>query len=251
MAEGLLVLCFGDATKFAAELLGAGKSYVATLRLGLRTSTGDAEGDVVTRRPVSVTQEQFRRMLEAFRGDIFQVPPMYSALKRGGRPLYEYARKGIEIERLPRKVTIDKLELVGLTGAEAVLAVSCSKGTYVRTLAEDIGEALGCGAHLTRLIRTAIGAFRIEQAHRFEDLESRAQERPFDLLLPADALVRELPDVLLSDAEELAFAQGRPLDLARAAPGRIRVYGTGGRFIGLGYGDGAGKLLPKRLIRAA
>lgn len=251
MAEGLLVLCFGDATKFAGELLGAGKSYTATLKLGVRTATGDAEGDIVARRPVSVTEDQFRRGLEIFRGDISQVPPMYSALKREGRPLYQYARKGIEVERLPRKVTVSSLELVSLTGGEAVVAVSCSKGTYVRTLAEDIGEALGCGAHLTRLIRTAIGSFRLEQAHQFEDLESRTPEQRAGMPLPVDVLVRDLPDVLLSDPEETAFTHGRSIDLAGTAPGRIRVYGQGGRFLGLGQGDEAGRLIPKRLLAAA
>lgn len=251
MAEGLLVLCFGDATKFASELLGAGKSYVATLRLGARTATGDAEGEVVARKAVHVAREQFERVLEAFRGNVSQVPPMYSALKHGGRPLYEYARKGVEIERQPRQVVIDRLVLVSLGPEEAVLAVSCSRGTYVRTLAEDIGEALGCGAHLIRLVRTSVGSFLLDQAHRFEDLECRAQERLADLLLPADALIRGLPEVLLSDAQEAAFSQGQALDLVRPAPGRMRVYGRGGRFIGLGYGDGAGRLLPKRLLRAA
>ena len=251
MAEGLLVLCFGDATKFAGELLGAGKSYTATLKLGVRTATGDAEGDIVARRPVSVTEDQFKRGLEIFRGDILQVPPMYSALKREGRPLYEYARKGIEVERLPRKVTISSLELISLTGGEAVVAVSCSKGTYVRTLAEDIGEALGCGAHLTRLIRTAIGSFRLEQAHHFEDLESRTPEQRTGMLLHADVLVRDLPDLLLSDSEETAFTHGQSIDLAGTAPGRVRVYGQGGKFLGIGQGDGAGRLIPKRLLAAA
>lgn len=248
MASGLLVLCFGEATKFSGELLEAGKRYVARLRLGVRTSTGDAEGDVLERRPVSVTRERLERSLDRFRGEIAQVPPMYSALKREGRPLYEYARRGITLERAARKVTISALELEDLAGDEATLSVSCSKGTYVRTLAEDIGEALGCGAHLIGLVRTAVGAFRLEQACRIEDIEALSVSERSGLLLAVDVLVQDLPPVQLPDHLESAFLNGRSVGPVQGPAGRVRVYGTGGRLLGLALVDGAGGAHPKRLL---
>jgi tRNA pseudouridine55 synthase len=248
MASGLLVLCFGEATKFSGELLEAGKRYIARLRLGERTSTGDAEGEVLERRPVSVTREQIARSLERFRGEITQVPPMYSALKREGRPLYEYARKGITLERAARKVRISALELEDLAGDEATLSVSCSKGTYVRTLAEDIGEALGCGAHLVGLVRTAVGAFRLEQACRIEDIEALSVGERSGLLLPVDVLVQDLPAVQLPDHLEREFLNGRSVGPVPGPAGRVRVYGTSARFLGLALVDGAGGAHPKRLL---
>jgi tRNA pseudouridine55 synthase len=250
MAGGLLVLCFGDATKFSGELLDAGKSYVAKLKFGERTSTGDAEGEIVVRRPVSVTMEQLQRSLEPFRGEISQIPPMYSALKRNGRPLYEYAREGVELERAPRRVSVYGLEVVDLEGETATLSVSCSKGTYVRTLAEDIGEALGCGAHLTGLLRTAVGPFCLDQARQFGELEALTAVQRADLLLPVDILVRNLPPVRLPVGLERAFHQGQPVSPVRAATGRARVYAVDGTFLGLGFSDGEGQLHPKRLLSA-
>jgi len=248
MASGLLAVCFGEATKFAGELLDAGKRYVATLRLGERTSSGDAEGDVLERRPVSVTPEQLCAVLERFRGEILQVPPMYSALKREGRPLYEYARKGIEVEREARAVTVTALSLDRYEGVEATVSVQCSKGTYVRTLAEDIGEALGCGAHLCKLVRTGIGRFRLEQALRFEDIEALPEgERP-GLLLPVDALVLDLPEIALQEPLEAAFRQGQAVSVPGGMQGRVRAYAAGGRFLGVGLADPVGSLRPKRLL---
>ena len=255
MASGLLVLCFGDATKFSGELLDAAKRYVARIKLGERTSTGDAEGAVVERRPVSVTREQLERSLDGFRGEITQVPPMYSALKRDGRPLYEYARKGIEVERAPRRVTVGELKLEDYAGDEVTLSVFCSKGTYVRTLAEDIGEVLGCGAHLTGLVRTAVGEFRLDQAQRLEDLDARAVDLRSGLLLPVDVLVQDLPPVQLPGQLETAFLQGQRIACADGgtvgSAGRVRVYGSGGKFLGVALSDGAGGLHPKRLLLAA
>ena len=248
MASGLLVLCFGEATKFSGELLDAGKRYVARLRLGERTSTGDAEGDVLERRPVSVTRERLERSLERFRGEITQVPPMFSALKREGRPLYEYARKGITVERAARNVTISALALEDFAGDEATLSVSCSKGTYVRTLAEDIGEVLGTGAHLIGLVRTAVGAFRLEQACRIEDIEELSVSDRSGLLLPVDILVQELPPVQLPDHLERAFLNGRFVEPVQGPAGRVRVYGTGGSFLGLALVDGSGGAHPRRLL---
>ena len=251
MASGLLALCFGEATKFSGELLDAGKSYVATLRLGERTASGDAEGEVLERRPVSVTREQLSDLLERFRGEILQVPPMYSALKRDGRPLYEYARKGIEVEREARPVTVTALVLDRFEGLEATLSVECSKGTYIRTLAEDIGEALGCGAHLCKLVRTGIGRFRLEQAHRFEGIEALSEGAPPGLLLPVDALVLDLPEVALPGPLEAAFRQGQAVSTPHAAEGRVRVYAADGRFLGVGLAEASGGLRPKRLLSSA
>lgn len=248
MASGLLVLCFGEATKFSGELLDAGKRYIARLRLGERTSTGDAEGDVLARRAVSVSREQLERALERFRGEVMQVPPMFSALKREGRPLYEYARKGITLERAARKVTISALELEVLAGDQATLSVSCSKGTYVRTLAEDIGEELGCGAHLIGLVRTAVGAFRLEQACRVEDIEALPVSERRGLLLPVDVLLEDLPPVQLPGHLEGEFLNGRPVGPVQAPAGRARVYGSGGRFLGLALADDSGEVQPKRLL---
>lgn len=260
MASGLLVLCFGEATKFSGELLDAGKRYMARLRLGVRTATGDAEGEVLERRPVSVTRDQLERTLERFRGEIMQVPPMHSALKREGRPLYSYAREGITLERSARKVTVSELELEGLDGDEAAISVSCTKGTYVRTLAEDIGEALGCGAHLVGLVRTAVGAFSLGQAHRIEDLEGLASAERERLLLAVDVLVQDLAPVQLPDGLEDAFLHGRavgPLPGADRGDGqdqagnRVRVYGIGRRFLGLAVADASGRIFPKRLVAGA
>jgi len=249
MASGLLGLCFGDATKFSAELLDAGKTYVATLQLGVRTSSGDAEGEVLERRPVSVTREQFEHALGRFRGEIKQVPPMYSALKRDGRPLYEYARKGIAVEREARTVLVNGLELREFDGDRAVVSVDCSKGTYVRALAEDIGAALGCGAHLCALVRTGIGRFKLERAHRFEEIEALPEARRTELLLPVDSLLDGLPALALDDGQAAGFLQGQAVPAAEAGRGRMRVYAPGGRFLGVGEARPDGRLHPRRLVR--
>ena len=257
MAVGLLVLCFGEATKFSGDLLDAGKSYIARLKLGERTSTADAEGEMLERRPVSVTGMQLEGVLERFRGEIFQIPPMYSALKRQGRALYEYARNGITLDRAPRPVTISALALENLTGDQAILSVSCSKGTYVRTLAEDIGEALGCGAHLLELRRTRVGAFGIEDAHRFEEIEALDSAQRCSLLLPVDVLVQHLPPVRLPEHLEGSFLQGRAVGLVPVTgegpipTGRVRIYSKGGEFIGLAISDASGLIHPKRLLAGA
>jgi len=250
MATGLLALCFGEATKFSGELLDAEKTYVARLRFGERTSTGDAEGEVIERRPVSVSREQLVQALDGFRGEIRQVPPMYSALKRNGRPFYEYARQGISVEREPRTVVVSGLDLEDFGGTNATLRVRCSKGTYVRTLAEDIGAALGCGAHLFGLVRTGIGGFRLEQAHRLEDIEALPEAGRESLLMPADALLRGLPQVTLPAAMEAGFRQGRAEGPLQVGASRVRVYGADGRFLGLARVDPAGLLHPKRLVAA-
>lgn len=248
MATGLLPLCLGEATKFAGELLDADKAYEATLRLGVTTDTADAEGTVLLTRPVAVARAQAEAALARFRGAIDQVPPMHSALKRDGRPLYEYARRGIEVERAPRRVVVHALELRCLEGERLDIAVACSKGTYVRTLAQDIGEVLGCGAHLAALRRTRIGRLRLADAVTLESIEALPPESRHGLLQPADALLADLPRLDLEQSEALRLCQGQALRRGPESAGRVRLYGPDGGFLGVGRRDGAGLLAPLRLV---
>jgi tRNA pseudouridine55 synthase len=248
MATGLLPLCFGEATKFSGELLGADKRYEATLRLGVVTDTADAEGAVLQRRDVAVSREQVEGALARFRGEIDQVPPMHSALKRDGRPLYEYARKGIELERAPRRVTIHVLEFVRLEGDGLDIVVDCSKGTYVRTLAQDIGEALGCGAHLTALRRTRIGGLRLADAVTLGALEALPPETRHSLLQPADALLADLPRLDLDAAAARCLSHGQAIRAGHGLDGRLRLYGPDGGFLGLGQASEEGRVAPLRMI---
>lgn len=244
MATGLLPLTFGEATKFSQMLLDADKVYEATVLFGSETDTGDAEGQVISTAPVAFGREALDAALEALRGEIEQIPPMHSALKRDGKPLYEYARAGIEVERAPRRVTIHALDVLDFDGVQARLRVHCSKGTYIRTLAIDLGRALACGAHLTALRRTAIGPFGIEQAvalDRFEAADDRLAQ-----LAPVDALIAQWPRI------DLASGQGADLLLGREIAGSeevgpLRLY-CDGRFIGLGEQRPDGRIAPKRLI---
>ncbi|MBI4290399.1 MAG: tRNA pseudouridine(55) synthase TruB [Betaproteobacteria bacterium] len=249
MASGLLPICFGEATKFAAELLDSEKRYRARVRLGERTDTGDAEGTVIERRQARVSRAQVIEALTRFRGDIEQVPPMYSAIKHQGRPLYDYARKGKEIERKPRLVRISAIELCGFEAGEALVELTCSKGTYVRVLAEDLGEALGCGAHLSGLVRTGVGQLRLEQAHTFEELaESDAGER-CAWLLPVDSLLGNRPAITLADPLALRFTHGQVIQCGTAQAGRVRVYGPGEMFLGVATVETPGIVRPQRLMR--
>ena len=246
-ADGLLPLCFGEATKFSAYLLEADKHYRAVLQLGVTTTTGDPEGEVIDTREVAVSHADISAVLPCFTGDIEQVPPMHSALKHQGRPLYEYARAGIEIERLPRKVTIRALELIECDPPRVVLDVQCSAGTYIRTLAQDIGAVLGCGAHLTALTRTTAGGFTLDQAHTLTDLEALDASQRHALLLPADCLVAHLPAIQLDAADAAALCQGRNVPHPAEHQGLTRMYTAAQVFIGLADAD-AGQLLPRRLI---
>jgi tRNA pseudouridine55 synthase len=249
MATGLLPICFGEATKFAGELLTADKRYAATVRLGVRTDTADAEGQVLETRPVAVTREQLESVLTRFRGDILQVPPMHSALKRDGRPLYEYARQGIELERAPRAVTIYTLDLCAYEGDRIKFDVDCSKGTYIRTLAQDIGEALGCGGHLIALRRTRIGSLRLEAAVTLEALEAMQPESRDALLQTADSLLEALPRLDLDEAATLRFGHGQTVRAGQElGGGQWRVYADDGRFLGLGRAAADGLVAPARLV---
>jgi tRNA pseudouridine55 synthase len=248
LASGLLAVLLGDATRFSGFLLNAEKGYLADVSLGARTTTGDAEGDVLERRSVSAGREQIEAVLARFRGPQSQVPPMYSALKRDGQPLYALARRGETVEREPRAIEIFRLELQSWEPERLVLDVSCSKGTYIRTLAEDIGEALGCGAHLGGLRRTATGAFRIEDAVSLEALDRLGEDGRDALLHPVDAVLAQLPRVGLDEALAGRFCHGQTVTLAGVPAGVSRVYGPSGRFLGLGEDGGDGRLTPKRLM---
>lgn len=250
LASGLLPLCFGEATKFSADLLDADKTYEATLKLGITTDSGDAEGQVTATRPVAVTAADIAAVLPRFTGDILQVPPMHSALKRDGRPLYELARKGIEVEREARPVAIHVLEILSFAYDCLVLRVHCSKGTYIRVLAADIGEALGCGAHLTALRRTVVGDLDLGHAVTLAAIEALAEDERGTCLRPVDALLQSLPRVDLESAAADRFRHGNPVEAASVAAGKARVY-VAGRLAGLGETGADGKLWPKRLVQLA
>ena len=264
LATGLLPLCFGEATKFAGELLDADKTYAATLQLGITTDTGDAEGRELLRRDVSASRADVLAALAHFRGDIEQIPPMYSALKRDGKPLYEYARAGIEVERKSRQVTIRELTLTDWSADRVSIDVTCSKGTYIRTLAEDIGERLGCGAHLIALRRNTTGGMSVTSALSLEALEAMSECERDAVLLPVDALIVHLPELHL-DADICArVMHGQAFEPAnRLADGvspaptgelsaptdrRVRLYDQDDRFLGLGTLNQDGWCQPLRLV---
>ncbi len=248
LATGLLPILFGEATKFSSDLLEADKTYAAEIRLGVSTTTADAEGEVIAARAVNVTPDQLAAALLNFRGGILQTPPLYSALKHAGKPLYAYARAGIEIERAPRPVTIHALELQWFEGDRLALSVSCSKGTYIRSIAHDLGELLGCGAHLTALRRTAVGRFGLDCAHTLEKLEGMAAAERDACLLPLDALLQNLPQVRLEPAQQARFVQGQAVPWEGSPQPRVRVYGASGTLLGVGEAGADGTISPRRVI---
>ena len=248
LATGLLPLCFGAATKFAQVSLDADKRYLATLKLGETTRTADAEGEVLVRHTVSATRADVEAACRRFTGPILQVPPMHSALKHEGRALYDYARAGIEIEREPRSVTIHRIDIVEGEGDLWTLDVRCTKGTYIRTLAEDIGAHLGCGAHLAALRRTASGALGIESALTLDELGAMDEPTRDASLLPADALVIDWPVVRLQAEDAGRFLSGVRRRVSLADAPQVRVYGPGpGAFLGGGH-IAAGELISTRLL---
>lgn len=251
-ATGLLPLCFGEATKFSQDLLEADKTYETLVHLGVSTNTGDTEGEVIATREVNVTREQIEAVLAQFRGPIMQVPPMYSALKRDGKAYYEYAREGITLEREARPVTIHSLEFISYQAPMLKLAVTCSKGTYIRVLGEDIGNALGCGAHLNALRRTQVGALTAAGMVTLEALQ--ANEAPLALLAPVDALLSSFPALELTAELSRRFLQGQRLalgkeEVALPAQGRVRVYHDG-RLLGTAILQEYAVLAPERLVAA-
>jgi len=250
LATGLLPICFGEATKFSHILLDADKAYVATIRLGITTRTGDLEGEVTGRQEVRVGREDVEHALKSFTGEIQQTPPMFSALKRDGQPLYKLARAGTDVPRAPRRIVVRKLELRAFTGDELVLFVTCSKGTYVRVLAEDLGRALGCGACLAGLRREGVGSFRLASgAATLERLEGMTPAERDALLLPADVLVSGLPRLELDSRTALRLSQGQSVaHTAADTSGLARIYGPDGVFLGVVEVTGAGQIVPRRLI---
>ncbi|HEY3301538.1 MAG TPA: tRNA pseudouridine(55) synthase TruB [Methylophilaceae bacterium] len=249
LATGLLPICFGEATKFSHFLLDADKSYRALIKLGATTTTADAEGEVLTTHPVNVTLAEVQATLTQFIGEIKQVPPMYSALKHEGKALYEYARAGVELERAARDVTIFDIQLHSLNNDLLDLTVVCSKGTYIRTLAEDIGAALGCGAHLAGLRRLSTAHFDLQDAHTIESLESMTVEARDQLLLTPDAAIENLPQVTI-DADS-AFYLMRGQEVWKSGlnqQGLFRIYSEQGQFLGIGEQTSAGNIAPRRLL---
>jgi tRNA pseudouridine55 synthase len=249
LASGLLLVLVGEGTKFAGPMLDADKEYLATVKLGATTSTADAEGEVLEERPVRVSAEQVAAALAKFRGPIEQTPPMHSALKRDGVPLYRLARAGRSVERRPRRVEIHELELLQCAPPILELRVRCSKGTYIRVLAEDIGTALGTGAHLAALRRTASGRFHVRDAATLEELRVMPNKRA--ALLPLRVLLEGLPSAELDAAAEARLRNGQPLKISGLEEGLCALYRADGGVIGLGEAQREGLLKALRLTQAA
>lgn len=247
MATGLLPLAFGESTKFSQTLLDADKGYEATVLLGVTTTTGDAEGEVLDRKPAAFSADEIRAAARAFVGEVEQLPPMFSALKHAGKPLYAYAREGIDIERKRRRVMIHALDCEPTGPDGFVMRVRCSKGTYIRTLAEDIGNRLGCGAHLTALRRTRIGPFAIDSAVTLDAVEAATIDDARAMLAPVDCLIGALPVLALDEMGSRQLCHGQTVALDGVAAGSYRVY-LADRFLGLGRVDDASVLSSQRLV---
>ncbi|MCK5480936.1 MAG: tRNA pseudouridine(55) synthase TruB [Gammaproteobacteria bacterium] len=255
LATGLLPICFGEATKISGFLLDADKYYQVTCKLGERTTTGDAEGELVEQRPVeAVTEKSMRRVMEGFIGDIEQIPPMYSALKHKGERLYKLARQGVEVEREARQVTIFEMELLEFRLPLVTFRVHCSKGTYVRTLMEDMGEMLECGAHVVGLRRLGVGPFDDTGMTDLATLETLAGSGLAELdklLLPLESGLAQWPDVRLSGDAAFYLRQGQPVLVPHApTTGWVRIYEGESRFLGMGEILDDGRVAPRRLMTA-
>jgi tRNA pseudouridine55 synthase len=240
----------GEATKFAQYVTDADKTYFATIKLGATTTTGDAEGEVLVTSAVNVNKTQFEATCQQFIGEISQVPPMYSALKHEGKPLYAYAREGVDIGRQARFISIKNITLNEFLGDIAQITVTCSKGTYIRTLAEDIGKNLGCGAHLIGLRRTETAGYLLSQAITIERLEVLPIDARDALLLPVDSAIESLPKVILNADATFFIMQGQAVWMAGKIPNSdLRLYDENNHFLGLGFLQDDGKIAPKRLIQ--
>lgn len=255
LASGVLPLCFGEATKFSQYLLDSDKGYETVMQMGQTSSTGDAEGEILRTRDVTVGRADIEAVLPQFRGEISQIPPMYSALKRDGQPLYKLARAGEVVEREPRSVTITRLELLECEGTRARLSVGCSKGTYIRTLVEDLGEVLGCGAYVAELRRTHAGPFELAQTVTLEELEQAHAEGGNEaldrFLMPSDSGLQDWPLLQFSEHSSFYWLHGQPVRSPDAPKfGMVRVQDHNGRFIGIGEVSEDGRIAPRRLIRS-
>ncbi|MHB8624466.1 MAG: tRNA pseudouridine(55) synthase TruB [Sulfuricaulis sp.] len=250
IATGLLPLFFGEATKLTQFLLNADKRYWTVFRLGIGTTTYDSEGETTVTRPVTASPRDIERALQRFHGEIEQIPPMYSAIKHNGEALYKLARAGVEVEREPRRVTVSAIKVLGLEGDLLTLDIACSKGTYVRSLAHDLGEVLGCGAHVTQLRRLAIGDVSIEQAVALDRLQSReTPEERAPLLQPVDSVLHSVPDVHLTPLAVHYLKQGQAVSTRHGlVPGWVRLYEGESRFIGMGQILDDGRVAPRRLL---
>lgn len=254
LASGMLPICLGEATKISGFLLSADKEYRALCKLGVTTDSGDADGEVHETRPLGdLSEARVREVLESFLGQSQQIPPMHSAIKRDGQPLYKLAHQGVEVEREPRDITIHSLTLVRLVGDELEIDVRCSKGTYIRVLAEDIGEALGCGAHVAGLRRTGVGALDEFPMHTLESLQALAEAGDMAaldaLLVPMESTLPDWPEVRLSEDASFYLCQGQPVFVPQVKDrGWVRLYAGNKRFLGLGTVLDDGRVAPKRLL---
>ena len=254
LATGMLPICVGEATKFSQFLLDSDKRYVVTAKLGERTDTSDAEGQVVQSREVNVAEADILAALPAFRGEILQVPTMFSALKHNGKPLYEYARAGITVEREARPITIFELKFIDYQAPFLTLEVHCSKGTYIRTLVDDLGEALGCGAHVTMLRRLAVADYPIEEMMPIEDLALLADSFPSSeldrLLLPMDTAVASLPQLNLTaeQTKAVGFGQRVKFENTQALNGLVRLFSENGQFLGIAEITAGNIIRPNRMV---
>lgn len=254
LATGLLPVCFGEATKLSGFLLEADKRYRAVIRLGVRTSTGDSEGEVIRRGDTTgIDRVRIEEVAASFRGELQQVPPMHSAIKQNGVPLYKLAHQGIEVERQPRTVSIHRLDVLGVSGDEVEIEVDCSKGTYIRVLADEIGEMLGCGGHICALRRTGVGAFDSGRMVTLEALQALAEsggEAALDgCLVSMESALAQWPDVRLSKDVAYFLVRGQPVFVPHAPPqGLVRIYTREDRFLGVGRILDDGRVAPKRLV---
>lgn len=254
LASGMLPICLGEATKISGFLLSADKEYRALCKLGVTTDSGDADGEIRETRPLGeLSKAQVQEVLESFLGQSQQIPPMHSAIKRDGQPLYKLAHQGVEVEREPRDITIHSLKLIRLEGDELEFDVHCSKGTYIRVLAEDIGEALGCGAHVAGLRRTGVGALDDFPMHTLESLQAIAESSGMagldELLLPMESTLPDWPEVRLSEDASFYLCQGQPVFVPQLKDrGWVRLYAGDKRFLGLGTVLDDGRVAPKRLL---
>ena len=254
LATGMLPICLGEATKFSQFLLDADKRYLVTAKLGERTDTSDAEGQIVETRDVNVKTPEILTALEQFRGNILQVPTMFSALKYNGKPLYEYARQGITVEREARPITIFELNFIEYNAPYLTLEVHCSKGTYIRTLVDDLGEALGCGAHVTMLRRTAVADYPTEKMLDWHALQSLAEQQDLALLdallLPMDTAVAKLPALTLNEnqTQGIGFGQRIKFDNPNRLQGQVRLFSHENRFLGVAVIDENNVIRPQRLV---